>query len=273
MRRTLLTLFCMVLAWPLWGNEKEGGIIGTGAIGQVTGIGEFEVNGMRFTLPTETTVDGVDSIADLDIGMTIAMRAENDGAEWRTTYLRRLPVLVGPVTGPSEVMGMTVIGDVPDKGWVSVDGFWSEAGVIASRVVRVGEGVQRITGPFSTDGRVGSLAIVSDISPDLRDGDIVAAEGQFSDGVFRVTGLESTIFRGRAPELILTSGYPSTPDESGMYRLLGTGAEAMSGGSQSVHPEEKITRCALRGKLDFDLAALESTERAVVIAFCPEISG
>ena len=118
MYRLILALAAILWAGLAWGEDKEGGIIGTGVVGEVTGVDAFEVGGMRFNLPENIELKGIDSVADLRMGMTLALSTQRDGSGWQATQLRRLPVLIGPVTGPGEVMGVRVTGDLPAEGAV-----------------------------------------------------------------------------------------------------------------------------------------------------------
>ena len=68
MKRFIAALFFLVLSAPLFGNEKEGGIIGTGVVGRITSLDEFEVSGMRFNLPADINIKGIESQNDLPCG-------------------------------------------------------------------------------------------------------------------------------------------------------------------------------------------------------------
>jgi len=65
MIRTLIATFILMLTWPAFAGEKEGGIIGTGVIGQITGLDRFEVSGMQFDFASDIELKGLNSLADL----------------------------------------------------------------------------------------------------------------------------------------------------------------------------------------------------------------
>lgn len=75
MRRLVLAIILGFGFGIVGAEEKEGGIIGTGVIGEVTGLQIFEVAGMRFNLPDTIGLDGIDRIEDLQVGMTLSLRA------------------------------------------------------------------------------------------------------------------------------------------------------------------------------------------------------
>ena len=102
---------------------------------------------------------GVNTVDDLRMGMTVALSAERDGSGWQTTQLRRIPVLIGPITGAGEVMGVAVEGELPAEGSVIIDGYWTDDGVIATRVSPAGASKSQITGRFDPTGAIGAVPV------------------------------------------------------------------------------------------------------------------
>ena len=120
MLKVISVALCMLgMLQPAHAQEKEGGIIGTGVLGQVTALGSIYVNGLHITFSPDIVLEGAQDVKDLLPGMTVAVSVQNDNGVWVAHSIRRVSSLVGPVTGPSEVMGVKVVGsNLPLQSWV-----------------------------------------------------------------------------------------------------------------------------------------------------------
>ncbi|MCT4553206.1 MAG: DUF5666 domain-containing protein [Pelagimonas sp.] len=268
---TVLALVCAPLA--LMAEEKEGGVIGTGIMGEITALGSIYVNGQHIRFAPDMALDGLETRADLTVGMTVAAAVQRDGADWLASAIRHVPVLRGPVTGPGEVMGIPVSGtDLPARGHVQIDGFWTAEGVIATRLRAIAQGPAQVSGPYDTDAegmdRVAGLRFAGIAPQHLEPGQIITVSGAFEQGLLQAQSLERGLFPGAQPDLVLAQGYLSAPDPSGIYRLIGAGVVAFTDQPQMITPSNEVLRCALHGRMDFDRDALTSEARAALPALC-----
>ncbi len=271
MKRILLVLSLLMFATPLFGDEKEGGIVGTGVVGSVTAVDQFEVSGMRFGFASGLELKGLESLDDLRMGMTLVLSTAPDGNAWQATQLRHVPVLSGPVTGPNEVMGVPVAGDLEDAASVTVDGFWSKTGVVASRISPAPAGIQQVTGVYDADQvTVGTVKLQAEPSLALADGKIITVTGRFENGVLVAETVDTELFMGKAPELILVEGFFSEPNERDEVSLNGVAVAAVAEDS-TIDPATQVRRCALRGRLDFALNDLPAKELATIESFCATV--
>jgi len=272
MRKVLSALFmCIILIPFLFAAEKEGGIVGTGVVGQVTNVDKFEVSGMLFEINQNMTIEGIESLEDIEMGMTLAVRTTREGDDWFATEIRRVPLLVGPVTGRSEVMGISVIGELPPAERVSVDGFWSEAGIVVTYVEAVSGGEDRIIGPVNKIQNVGELIPSDNVSLPLQEKGIFAATGVYRDGAFYVSGFEKGLFTGEQPNLLMAEGFFSRPDQNGETSLIVIDARQSVIGDNQTDLQKKSTVCAFNGRLDFDLEDVAEDERETVTALCSNL--
>lgn len=271
MKRILAALCIFVFSTPLFGNEKEGGIIGTGVVGQITGLSTFEVSGMRFNLPTEVSLEGVEDLGDLRLGMTLVIEAAPDGNAWQATQIRRMPALTGPVTGPQEVMGVPVSGNLPDAGVVTVDGFWSKTGLVASHVSASGSDTQMVNGVYNAKLQtVGLMKVTGNLPAEGADGELITVFGQFRDGLLVVDRTDAKIFAGDLPDLLLVEGFYSRPDEQNEIRLNGVALSTMEA-EGNLDMTQIVRRCSLRGRVDFSRATLSAEDRATIDSFCVSV--
>ncbi|MEM9062126.1 MAG: hypothetical protein AAGD13_16835 [Pseudomonadota bacterium] len=267
MRRLGLALILCLGFGVAGADEKEGGIIGTGVVGEVTGLKTFEVAGMRFNLPDAIGLDGIDSIEDLRMGMTLSLRAARDGEGWKAIELRRLPVLIGPITGENEVMGVPIIGDLPKDGAVVIDGFWSVEGVVATRVTPTERGVDQVIGRYDPQGSVGAVPLIGGLTGKAEPGEVVTIKGKFRREGFRVVDLEVGVFDGTSPDLLLAEGFFDKPNKAGGATLLSVDARTAKT-RDAFGSGQKIRRCALRGSFDFERNALSQEDAQTIDDFC-----
>ncbi|MEM9330777.1 MAG: DUF5666 domain-containing protein [Pseudomonadota bacterium] len=272
MKHLLIRILFLAITLPmLIAADKEGGIIGTGVVGQITGLGQFEVSGMQFELDQNIPLDGVSSLRELEMGMILAVRAIREGNDWRATQIRRIQVVVGPVTSPSQVMGIPIIGDLPETGRVSIDGFWSEAGIVATRIEAIGPGEDSITGPVNQIKRVGNLMTDNGTQPSIEEDGILTIKGAYSDGSFVIRSTDVGLFKGIEPNLLMAEGYFSKPDQNGETRFIGTGARSTLENPGSQDLQIKSTRCSFNGRLDFELNEVRTSERETVVSLCANL--
>lgn len=267
--RTLILMLCFCLCFQASAQEKEGGIIGTGVLGQITALGSIYVNGQYIQFTPEMEIEGVANVSELEPGMTVAAGVIADGSNWRANTLRRIPVLVGPVTGENEVMNVKVQGEtLPASGWVIVDGFWSTHGVQASRVASTSADTAIVSGPFGPGGFVGMVPF-SGISPEHLDiGQHITVTGSFEQSRLNSESLRHGVFIGTQPELVLAEGYLSQPDPAGLYRLIGSNAIAYTETPSMVDVTQRVILCSINGKLDFKPSELKPSQRAQAEEMC-----
>ena len=193
-------------------EEKEGGILGTGIVGTITGLGSIVVNGQTIKFdPGLAISDGVTAAtADaLAPGHTVAVVAQKEDGAWRAVSIRQVLPLVGPVTidadGQLHVLGTQIVppsGEEPPLSgdWVAVSGLWQDRQVVASRLERLASAqTARIEGSI-LDQAPGSPLVVGDtriagIVPQHAEiGDVVRAFGAASQGGLEATRLETGLF-------------------------------------------------------------------------------
>ncbi len=267
MIRMLISILCLLFAWPLFAAEKEGGIIGTGVIGQITGLDDFEVSGMRFDFAADIELKGLSTLDDLRMGMTLALSTSRDGASWEIKTLQHMPILTGPITAPGEVMGVPITGALPASGTVQVDGFWSKDGIVASRIVEVTQDNVQITGVYDGLGLVGQVPVQGEVLAGLAAGKTLSISGQFENGVIVVDTAMEGPFMGPAPDLVLLEGYFQPMAASNSLSLQGV-AIASATVEQNVGLDELVRRCSLNGRIDFSLSDLTQSDIELVNSFC-----
>ncbi len=272
MIRTLMSIMCFMLAWPLIAEEKEGGIIGTGingtgVIGQITGLDQFEVSGMRFDFAPDIELKGLSKLEDLRMGMTLALSTGRDGASWQIKTLQHMPILSGPITAPGEVMGVPIVGALPSSGTVQVDGFWSENGLVASRIIEVSQENVQVSGVYDGRGLVGQVPVQGVDLSGFAAGQTLTVAGQFENDKIVVETVVEGPFMGVAPDLVLLEGYFRPTDSSRSLSLQGI-AVASATVEQDVGLNQLVRRCALNGRTDFLMSDLTPSEAELVNSFC-----
>lgn len=261
-------LFLVFACASLTGADKEGGIIGTGVVGQITGLNQFEVSGMQFELDRNIPLVGLSSLQELEMGMTLAVRARREGDDWFATQIRRVHIAIGPITSDSEVMGIPVIGELPDAKRVSIDGFWSEDGIVATRIEVAENSKDSLTGPIAQIQRVGELVFINDDNSTIGKDRILKVSGTYNDGQFVVDSADNGLFEGAMPNLLMAEGYFSEPDGNGQTRFLGTGAQSAVGNIGNQDLKTKSTRCSFNGRIDFEFDEIPMPERETAVSLC-----
>jgi hypothetical protein len=267
MIRTLVSILCLLCASPLLAEEKEGGIIGTGVIGQITGLENFEVSGMRFGFASDIELKGLSSLNDLRMGMTLALSTGRDGDSWQIKSLRHMPVLTGPITAAGEVMGVPVIGDLPSSGTVLIDGFWSKDGIVASRIVQVAQDSVEVTGVYDGAGLIGQVPVQGEGLAGFAKGTPLSVTGRFENGLVIVGSAMEGPFMDASPDLMLLEGYFQPMPANDVLSLQGV-AIASAAGERDAGLDKLVRRCSLNGRTDFSRGDLTQGDADIVNSFC-----
>ena len=263
-------------------EEKEGGILGTGIVGTITGLGSIVVNGQTIEFDPGLAIhDGVTAAtADaLAPGHTVAVVAQKEDGAWRAVSIRQVLPLVGPVTvdpgGQLHVLGTQIVlpsGEEPPMSgdWVAVSGLWQDRQVVASRLERLASGqTARIEGSI-LDQAPGSPLVVGDtriagIVPQHAEiGDVVRAFGAVSQGGLEATRLETGLFL-ETPSVVLVEGYLSPPGPAGVYTLLGSNLIAFTQNPTMIDTRIRQFGCGHSGELDATLPADATTPGANIV--------
>lgn len=271
MIRTFVFILAFMLASQLFADEKEGGIIGTGVVGQITGLDQFEVSGMQFDFAPDIELKGVRALEDLRLGMTLALSTGREGEAWQIKTLERIPAMSGPITAAGEVMGIPVDGVLPTSGSVRLDGFWSEDGIVVSHVTEIEEDGAQVTGIYDGDGKVGQVPVLGEDLIDFAEGQTLTVSGRFVDGAILADTVMQGPFMDTSPDLILLEGFYHPMPATDSLSLHGI-AVASAASEQDVGFDTLVRRCALYGRTDFLRSTLTSSEEETVSSFCVSAS-
>ncbi|WP_171173277.1 DUF5666 domain-containing protein [Ruegeria sp. HKCCD8929] len=249
------------------GEEREGGIIGTGIVGTVTEIGSIYVNGQHIMFDPDLVVsDSLDVVTagDLRPGHTVAVIAQPEDEIWRATYIRQVLPLVGPV---DEIEGqhMTILGteiraagrieSVSVGDWIAVSGLWHDDDVRATKLSAVPEDKRQaqISGTFlgrDNQGRVviGNTAVFGMDLLHLAPGDVVRATGVVAPGGIQALRFETGLFT-QPVRIMQVEGYLSVPLPDGLYTILGSGLVAYTRRPGMISTSQKVVQCGAGGAL------------------------
>ena len=216
------------------GPDEEGGLGGTGVFGTVTGFGSIRLNGLRVEIPADLSTQG------LAVGDTVAVEATREGQELVARRLTPLHPLVGPIdrieAGALSVMGTPVtLGDgaVLSDGLrsgeqVEVSGIWRSGTVVATRVTRVGQGVQaQVAGLLLGQGpnrRIGGTAVDLGCCADTAAG-FAAVRGRYDGAALvaeTVAAGTAELFAPRVRWLVVEAFLARNPADPG-FHLSGFG--------------------------------------------------
>lgn len=291
MRTTLTTFFLFILLTitsPICaqdGDNREGGIVGTGIVGTITHLGSININGQKILFDNETTVLGALQMVaadDLLPGHTVSVVAQQEGDVWRAHSIRQLLPLVGPI---EQVAGdsIFVLGTEVSLGglslnqqagdWVAVSGLWQRQKMIASRLDPVPTSARkaRVSGTYfdiaSDDTfRLGGTR-VSGIQPQhLKPGDYVRVFGKPSENGIDATALENNLFDGSVG-VVQVEGYFSAPRPSGLYTVLGSGLIAYTDQPDMMDTLDRVLTCGANERL-----GTSAIEKAFTIDISPLIA-
>ena len=248
-------------------EEKEGGILGTGIVGTITGLGSIVVNGQHIEFdPSLTIGDGLTATTAnaLIPGHTVAIVAHKDDGTWRAVSIRQVLPLVGPATidpdGRLRVLGTHVVppsDQAPpvDGDWVAVSGLWQDRQVVASRLESLpSDAAARIEGSIleqTTDEPlvVGETRIVGIVPQHVETGDVVRAFGTAAQDAFEANRLETGLFVD-SPSIVLAEGYLSSPGPTGLYTLLGSNLVAFTENPTMIDSTIRLFACGRSGEID-----------------------
>ena len=164
------------------------------------------------------------------------------------------------------------MGEVPDGGFVTVDGFWSKAGLVASHMSVSTSDIQMANGVYDAALQtVGSINVAGNLPTEQANGKPVSVFGQYQDGVLIVERFDTALFMGSVPDLLLVEGFFSSPDANNEILLNGVARSTMDA-ERALDMKQLVRRCALRGRLDFSLKSLSDNEVATINSFCVSAS-
>ncbi|MES0880649.1 DUF5666 domain-containing protein [Roseibium sp. SCP14] len=260
-------------------EEREGGIVGTGIVGEITRLGSIFVNDQKIEITDAMQVTGsvpALTAGDLKPGHTVAVVAALEDDIWNAQHIRQVLPLVGTVEAVGDKL-FTILGtevEVEDQStqvavgdWVAVSGFWQEGRVRASRLELLPDwqGEAQVSGTFfrsPTGGpdRVGSTAI-SGIAPQhLSSGDLVRVYGNPVPGGIKAERLETGLFDA-AVGIVQVEGYFSAPQPDGLYTVLGSGLVAYTDQPGMIDVSVRTLQCGANGKLgEFPASGLTPEE-------------
>ena len=263
-------------------EEKEGGILGTGIVGTISGLGSIVVNGQTIEFDPGLAIrDGVTAAtADaLALGHTVAVVAQKADGAWRAVSIRQVLPLVGPVTidadGQPRVLGTQIVLHSGEESlmsgdWVAVSGLWQDRQVVASRLEKLASGqTARIEGSILDQAAdrplvVGDTRIAGIVPRHAEIGDVVRAFGAVSQGGLEATRLETGLFL-ETPSIVLVEGYLSPPGPAGVYTLLGSNLIAFTQNPTMIDTRIRQFGCGHSGELDATLPADATTPGANIV--------
>ncbi len=258
----LMALFLSVL--PISGDEDEieGGTVGTGIMGVITGLGSINVNGWRIEIPDGLMINsslGQRSVNQLLIGETVVVEANVKPTGIRAISIRNYYPLVGPV-GRLSADTISVIGvdvdiseiqrhDLEVGDWVAVSGLWRRDTVVASHVRRINSQSQVHLGAVfkvAADGSqmIGAIDLDATTLKHANSGDYLEASGKWDSATatFTPQQIQPELFSQQLDTLHI-EGYLSNPDPNGAYTIYGSGFVAYLTDPQMVIPKERSVFC------------------------------
>ena len=265
-----LTGCAMPKGWHVASNDDEGGIIGTGIIGTVTGLGSIYVNGVRIAYDTNLKVQTAfseESPEQLIPGDTVKVEANWKEGGYHAMSIERYRPIIAPIEAIAddrswiEALGTRIRidkttqvywkNDVADRrmlsvgAWIAVDGIWQGKDVIASNIRRIEPSalasVRGVVG--KPDGRplsVGGVRVDSARDIDVEPGSVIAVQGTIKedeDGSYLTAEKVAVKQFSSAVRHVLVEGFVSTPSTDGAYTVYGTGLTAFVD-----DPEEPMDR-------------------------------
>lgn len=245
-------------------GEREGGLTGTGIVGEITALGSIIVNDQRIVFDPDLMVTNVlspKSASDLVPGDVVAVAVSPDGGDWTANAIRQVHALVGPVekskAGRITVLGVDVMwhGAVPADGrWSAVSGFWTPDGVVATRVDPIApRRTASLVGSYR-ESPAGATSMVGSVVLDLeplrhaREGDVIEVTGTIDGGVFSATDVRLGLFDAPV-SFVLAEGYLTDVAPSGHYTVAGSGLSAYTTNLQSIMSPDRVRVCGVDGRL------------------------
>lgn len=264
-------LSACVMAWfvvtsPVKAEEedREGGLTGTGIVGEISALGSIIVNDQRITFDPDLAVTSVlagNTASDLVPGDVVAVAVEPAEQDWRATEIRQMHALVGPVgmvsTGRLSVLGVDVAwqGPAPAVGdWVAISGFWTPTGVTATRIENIApQASVHLLGSYREDpsgptSMVGSLQLNLEPLRHANEGEVIEVIGTLDSGALRVTDVRRGLFDAPV-SFVLAEGYLTDVAPSGHYTVAGSGLSAYTDNLQSIMTTDRVRVCGAGGLL------------------------
>lgn len=266
-------------------REREGGLTGTGIVGEITALGSIIVNDQRIVFPPDMPVTNSVSrktASGLVPGEVVAVAVSPDETDWTADVIRQVHALVGPVAvaadGRITVLGVDVQwqGAVPAIGtWVAVSGFWTQNGVAATLLETLDpRPTATILGSYRKDPSgpstiVGSETLTLDPLQHAREGDVIEVTGTINGGTFKVTDVQVGLF-DEPVWFVLAEGYLTDVAPSGHYTVAGSGLSAYTDGAQSNMATGRIRVCGFDGQMTVPQSG--SLDELIQRLGCPNVT-
>lgn len=265
-RRFCTVTFCVLIlmtAAQADDNEREGGLSGTGIVGEITALGSIIVNGQYIALDGDLTVSsalGPKSAKMLVPGDIVAVAVALGETGWTATAITQKHALVGPVSESREgnftVLGVPVIwsGSATTGTWVAVSGFWTRDGIKATRVQEIDKrDTVSLHGSYrapsnDSEALVGTVALNVAPLQHADEGDVIRVTGVLQGDNFVVTDIHNGLFE-HPVALVLAEGFFTSVAPSGHYTVAGSGLSAYTENPQSIMAAERIRVCGFEGRL------------------------
>lgn len=249
-------------------NEpREGGLTGTGIVGEITALGSIVVNGHRITFPDSlpvTSETGEKAASALVPGDVVAVAVTADQQGWAAHAIQQIHSVIGPVSAIDgnqlTVLGVSVespgaLSGLKVNDWVAVQGFWTRYGIQATRIESIaprktaslqGSYVKPVTDQGTTTIGTATLAIsgLEHASP----GDVLRVSGPVKDNRLQVTDIYLGVF-SHLVGVVLVEGYFSDVAASGHYTVNGSGLSSYTDNLAQTMPAGRVQVCGIDGDL------------------------
>lgn len=253
-------------------SNREGGLTGTGILGEITALSSIIVNNQRIVFESDLNVSTAlapKQASDLVPGDVVAVAVTLSGDVWEAEAIRDVHPLIGPVGQAKDdymlVLGVPVLWpegtEKPAQGtWVAVSGFWARDVVVATRIQLIAardaasmQGSYHL-GQSGDTPMLGSIELGIDPLQHAAEGDIVRVQGPWVDGRIDVRDVHLGLF-DHPVSLVLAEGYLTDIAPTGHYTVSGSGLSSYTETGQLIMDQNRITVCGLNGAL------LEQQER------------
>lgn len=223
-------------------DDVEGGTIGTGIMGVVTGFGSVHIAGLQVEVPDGLQVTSRFGARDLDqiaVGQTVVIDAQaRNGALW-AQRIQAYYAVVAPVTQISadrmELLGLSLdITGVSAEGisagdWVALSGLWQGNALSVSHIEPVTTREQVVVNAsYSRNGKgaaqIGPFALAGPELGHAQVGDQLVVQGLWDSerAMLLPAQIDKPLFGGDGKRLLI-EGYMSQPDATGTYYIHGAG--------------------------------------------------
>jgi hypothetical protein len=244
-------------------NEREGGLTGTGVVGEITALGSIIVNAQRITFADDLAVTsalGPTHAANLVPGDTVAVAVDPSGSDWTATAITQTHALIGPVAQTGETsftaLGVPVTWPTPPAPgtWVAVSGFWTPKGVQATRVQAIDpRPTVSLQGSYRKDPKtpasvVGTVTLEVEPLQNAKEGDVIRVTGMLHGDTITVTEIDHGVFP-HPVGVVLAEGYLTDVAPSGHYTVGGSGLSSYTDNLQSIMTQKRVTVCGTGGQL------------------------